>query len=64
MSPRTADRLINFALVVLVLTLMAAVALAVGWRSEALALRAQVKPPDCPAPVAPMPRGVNLKRFT
>ena len=64
MSPRTADRLTNFALFVLVLALAAAVALAVGWRSEALALRAQVKPPGCPAPVAPMPRGVNLKRFS
>lgn len=64
MSPRTADRLTNFALFVLVLTLVAAVALAVGWRDEALALRTQAKPPGCATPVAPMPRGVNLKRFS
>jgi hypothetical protein len=64
MSPRTAERLVNFAILVLVLALAAAAALAVGWRSEALALRTQAKPPGCATPVAPMPRGVNLKRFT
>lgn len=62
MSPQTANSLTNFALLLLVLTLVAAVALAVGWRSEALALRAQVKPPDCPAAAA-KPPGINLRKF-